>query len=269
MERIKALSIREEQEIHMQILHLFDRICKEESLRYFLAYGTLLGAVREQGFIEWDDDIDIWMPREDYEKFGEVFGRYSSKQYFLQNSKTDIKSVSPEMTRICVNGTYKWQEGCEKEKFHTGIFFDIYPLDYGFGTEQDKTDLALCTHYHKMLTRTVSTKRKHTVRGTIYYFTNRLISRKRYIKKMISLMNSHRECKSDILLSFPASYAGESRSYFHSSFFEETIRIPFEDMEAPVPKRYDELLRYMYGDDYMTPLATKPHRNIAYLISTE
>ena len=266
MEKIKALSIREEQEIHMEILRLFDRICQEEGLQYFLAYGTLLGAVREHGFIAWDDDIDLWMLREDYEKFSRVFDKYVNDQYFLQNYKTDKNCISPEMLRICVNGTYKWPDGCEKENFHTGIYFDIFPLDYGFGTEQDRKDLSQCTYHHKMITRTLKGKRKQTFKGTAYYILNKFISRKKHIKKMISLINSHKGCCSNVLLSFPASYAGETRSYFDSSYFEEVIRLPFENMELPVPQKYDELLRYMYGDDYMIPAVTKPHRVEAFLI---
>lgn len=265
MKKIKALSIREEQEIHIEILRLFDHICTQEGLQYFLAYGTLLGAVREHGFIAWDDDIDLWMKREDYEKFSEAFSKYAKEQYFLQNYKTDKNTASPEMMRICVNGTYKWPVGCETEKFHTGIYFDIFPLDYGFETEQDEKDLEKCTYHHKMITRTLAVKRKPTVKGTVYYLLNQLISRKRHTKKLVSLINSHKHCCSNILLSFPASYAGKNRSYFDRSYFEDVTKIPFENMELPVPKKYDELLRYMYGEDYMIPAVTKPHRVEAFL----
>lgn len=261
----KELSIREEQEIQLQIMHYFDNICKKENLRYYLAYGTLLGAIRERGFIAWDDDVDIWMPREDFEKFSEVFPIYATDRFFLQNSRTDKNNVSPEMTRICVNGTYKWPNGCEKENFHTGIYFDIFPLDYGFGTAQDEKDLQKAKTYHTEIFKSLRRKQAKTLKGFIHCVCTWLIPRRLYAYKLIRLIESHRKCKSNVLLSFPSAYAGLCRSHFDSGFFENVEYVPFEDMLLPVPAKYDELLCYMYGDDYMLPAVTKPARVIAYL----
>ena len=72
----KELSIHEEQELQLDVLKMFSEICQSEKLVYFLAYGTLLGAVRDHGFIDWDDDVDIWMPRKDYDKFAEAYYKY-------------------------------------------------------------------------------------------------------------------------------------------------------------------------------------------------
>lgn len=266
MEKIKELSIKEEQQIHLKILEFFNDICQREHLRYFLAYGTLLGAVREKGFIEWDDDIDLWMIREDYEKFAAVFPKYSTDEYFLQNYQTDPNCVSPEMMRICVNGTFKWPNGCEREKFHTGLYFDIFPLDYGFGNDQDKEDLNYSTKIHRSIWRTLRERRKNTLKSKLYEFYTGLLPRGKYIRKYVDLVQSHRDCKSDVFLVFAGSFAGLGRSYFKTSYFEKTKWVPFEDLILPIPEDSDELLRYMYGDDYMTPAKTKPHRTKAYLI---
>ena len=77
---MKLLSIEEVKKVELNLLLDFDKYCKQNNLRYYLCYGTLIGAVRHKGFIPWDDDIDVIMPREDYEKLmalhGEGEGRY-------------------------------------------------------------------------------------------------------------------------------------------------------------------------------------------------
>ena len=267
MKKLKELTVREEQDIQLQILHLFDDACNKESLCYFLAYGTLLGAVREKGFIAWDDDIDLWMPREDFERFQTVFCQYfDESRYFLQTYKTDKNTINPEMMRICVAGTYKWPEGCEKENFHTGLYFDVFPLDNGFGTQQDMEDLEKSKYYHKMLLFSQKRKFGTTLKEKLRSFVYGPMPRRYYTRKMVHLIDGHKVKKSNVMLSFPAAYAGLSRSYFESTYFEKTLRIPFEDMQVPVPERYDKLLRYMYGEDYMIPAVTKPHIVHAYLI---
>lgn len=72
-----------------EILDVIHQVCTEHGLRYSLAYGTLIGAVRHKGFIPWDDDIDIMMPREDYEKLIAVWNQSAPKGYILQNTRTD------------------------------------------------------------------------------------------------------------------------------------------------------------------------------------
>ena len=266
MKKKRELSIREEQDIYFRILCFFDRVCEAENLKYSLAYGTLLGAVREQGFIDWDDDIDVWMPRKDYNRFNQVFSNYAPEQYFLQNYETDPRCVSPEMARICVHDTYKWPEGCERETFHTGMFFDIFPLDNGFGTGQDQIDLEYSLKLHQSIRRTLRIRRKKTLKSKIYEFSTGFLPREKYIQKYVKMIQTHADCESDVYLVFATSYAGTSRSYFRKEFFDRLIRIPFESFSFPAPEKADDLLRYMYGEDYLTPIRTKQERTIAYLV---
>lgn len=115
--------------IEMDILSEVDRICKKYDIKYSLAYGTLLGAVRHKGFIPWDDDVDIWMLREDYVRFSKICATELSEKFFYQSYDTD-----PEYyylyNKIRVNGTVFKESFLANKKIHHGIYIDIFPIDY-------------------------------------------------------------------------------------------------------------------------------------------
>lgn len=114
--------------VQLNILDVIDQICRKNNLRYSLYAGTLLGAVRHQGFIPWDDDLDICMPREDYEKFLEIWKDEEYPGYILQN-KRNTPSFTQTFSKIRKDHTTYLQYEWEKERYHTGIFVDIFPID--------------------------------------------------------------------------------------------------------------------------------------------
>lgn len=116
---------QQEQEI-LDVIHDF---CVNNNLKYSLIFGTLLGAVRHGGFIPWDDDIDIIMPRTDYEKLISLWNQHAPEGYILQNKRTD-DDFTQNFTKIRKNNTTFIQSENEKyKKYHKGIFVDIFPAD--------------------------------------------------------------------------------------------------------------------------------------------
>lgn len=112
-----------------EILDVIHKICVGHNLRYSLAYGTLLGAVRHKGFIPWDDDIDIIMPRNDYEKLLSIWNAVAPQGYILQNTRTD-PDFSQNFSKIRKDHTTFLQDESERAKqYHKGIFVDIFPGD--------------------------------------------------------------------------------------------------------------------------------------------
>ena len=112
-----------------EILDVIHQVCTEHGLRYSLAYGTLIGAVRHKGFIPWDDDIDLMMPREDYEKLLVIWNEAAPKGYILQNTRTN-PDFTQNFTKIRKDHTTFLQDESEREKhYHKGIFVDIFPGD--------------------------------------------------------------------------------------------------------------------------------------------
>lgn len=121
--------LKDLQSIQLECLLEFDRICRENQIQYSLDGGSLLGAVRHKGFIPWDDDIDLIMLREDYERFFELCKtQLDTERFFLQEHRTD-PHYCVGYPRIRRNGTIYRRAGHEHMKYHDGVFIDIFVLD--------------------------------------------------------------------------------------------------------------------------------------------
>lgn len=120
--------LRRLQLTQLEMLRLVDGICREHDISYSLYAGTLLGAVRHQGFIPWDDDLDICMSRENYDRFLAVWSETEHTGYTLQN-KENTPRFTQSFTKIRKDNTAFLHSKEEAGQYHTGIFIDIFPLD--------------------------------------------------------------------------------------------------------------------------------------------
>jgi lipopolysaccharide cholinephosphotransferase len=123
-----AVSIRDVQRVALEMLCAVDRVCKQNDIPYQLFAGTLLGAVRHQGFIPWDDDIDIAILRSDWDRFAEACARALDGPYFLQTYETDPE-YDNQYAKIRKHGTLFRERPCADAKMHHGIFIDVFCLD--------------------------------------------------------------------------------------------------------------------------------------------
>lgn len=122
------ITLKKLQNLELHLLIEFDKICRKENLTYFLDSGSALGAVRHGGFIPWDDDIDVGMPRKDYERFMEVGQQLLPDSIFLQNRNTE-ESYQRAASKLRLVDTY-FPETEDFSYKHNGIFIDIFPFDY-------------------------------------------------------------------------------------------------------------------------------------------
>ena len=123
---MKQLTIEDAKQIELEILDYIDTLCKKHNINYIINYGTLIGAVRHQGFIPWDDDIDLSMPREDYQRFITIFQKEKSK-YKLLSLETD-KNYFNNFIKI-TDSTTKIIDTRNTKTYDSGVFIDIFPMD--------------------------------------------------------------------------------------------------------------------------------------------
>lgn len=120
--------LRKVQLVQLEMLKELDRICKELHISYFLDSGTLLGAIRHNGFIPWDDDLDVGMLRKDYESFLEKAPAVLDKKYYLQDWKRD-PGYGNTFAKLRKNNTVFQEAAAENSKAHNGLYIDIFPYD--------------------------------------------------------------------------------------------------------------------------------------------
>ena len=249
-------TLRELQLFQLQMLKDIKKVCEKYGIRYYLSGGTMLGAVRHQGFIPWDDDIDIMMPYADYQRFLSVAQRELGDDYFLQNSETE-ENYPFAYSRIRKNNTAMLREWDYKVKFHHGVWIDVNPMLYINGkSDRKKKELLLrICHFLKMDEESFVEDKKWLIERSNKYIYNliglvrKLPKSTRYgiRKRILHRINNAPKGKYTAFI-----WTGIS-SLVPSEVYEgNPVEVPFEDDVFPVPRDYDQYLTCTYGD-YMTP----------------
>jgi lipopolysaccharide cholinephosphotransferase len=232
--------------IQIRMLDALNEICKKNNITYWIDFGTLLGAIRTKSFIPWDDDIDVSMPMENYKKFLKIARNQLPKDIFLQTPQTD-KYYKQAMAKLrdC-NSTFLEHHESGEEKYHKGIYIDIFPSVYypkmPYFFKKVLLYLTVRTRYSAIVA-----KRKIIINYSIYLLC-----------KFIWLLFS--PFKSDKFAQIP-----EDNGYYYGipkSNLYPLKDIEFEGKFYPAPNKIHEYLSIMYGDNYMTP--PPPEKRVAH-----
>lgn len=262
------LAIEEIKKIQLELLDEVDLFCKNNNISYYLYYGSLIGAIRHQGYIPWDDDIDILMPRPDYDKFCELYKRNSNNKYrlFTVDSKDYIypfAKISDTTTAV----VEKWMLTNV-----LGVNIDIFPLDgvpENLNRFKCKARIVLAYHYIQQLTSREQKARKTfvmTVLSYLLYYPLKFFGQKYWLRRIDKIIRAIDYNSSNYVGNFSIdTYIKKER--FKKEWFSGSINMLFEGKKYPVPIGYDSVLKALYGRYMELPPKEKrvnKHENKAY-----
>ena len=234
--------------IQLEILDVIVSLCKANGITYYLAGGSVLGAIRHKGIIPWDDDIDVMMYRDDFIKFEEICKNQLPKDYFYQSINTD-PHYHHIFSKIRKNNTLFIEKETEATGQHNGIFVDIFPID----SAKNETGIQ---HFQYLISNKIEkmckvkdgiTKGNYFDRIIICLFDYRkLIRIQNYI-----LTNSNTKSNSNkYYVNFGSQYGIKKQTMLKSVYYPP-IEVKFEGRMCCIPNNYDYYLRRLYGDSYM------------------
>lgn len=243
--KLRKLSIDECKKISLDILIDLDKFCKDNNITYFLACGTLLGSIRHKGFIPWDDDIDVMMPRKDYNRF---LNEYKNDNYRL------LKPCEGKLyyAKLYDNRTIKYEPIYDYKKYKPiGVDIDIFPLDGIVNDKKIIEKLYKKECFLEMLLRLSNQPifyRKNPIKA-INRIIPRIIGSKNIVKMIEKNAQTYSYEESDYVVRMRRSTNGFTGA-LPKNVYEVENGI-FENNSFSIPKGYDEWLKAFYGD-YMT-----------------
>ena len=238
--------------MHTKMLEIaveVDRICKEQGLKYSLYGGSVIGAVRHNGFIPWDHDIDMAMPRKDYDKFVKYMLTHPNEKIFFSNYKSE-KRYPNNWGKVRLNGTvFLEQELASLTELHKGVFIDLHPIDN------------IVPAFLKLQVRIAMFWSCVGKTKSGIYEGSKI---KRMVYKFFSWMpycviNAMRSCAMKMFKHFPTKYVYKVAHPNNGIYpiprctFEDLIEHDFENTNFLIPKNYDEFLTKRYGDYMQIP----------------
>lgn len=247
----------------LEILRETDRVCKENGIRYSLAGGTLLGAVRHGGFIPWDYDIDIMMSPENFDKFCTLSDKFGDR-FFLQTPKTDKGDYF--FTKVRMNGTLMTTEMTDKlDNIHNGIFIDVFRHSYTARTKLGRKAHLLLSKsarslvYNKWNGTDVRGKAGSKLNPAVRMAATALktaLPMSFLCKLQKSVMDFY---KKDTGYMFDCWGQHIYNGSFPSAWFKEYTELEFEGQRFPVIAEYEKYLDYLYGSYEKLPPLSQRH----------
>lgn len=240
-------------ETEQEILDVFHWVCKKNHLRYSLAYGTLIGAVRHKGFIPWDDDIDVVMPREDYEKLIRLWKNEAPEGYILQQPY-DYPDMEISFAKIRKDHTtFFYFEGEKNRKYQKGVFIDVFPFDRAAsGVIQSKWQKLCC--YISMLYNRGYTSGAEGIKGIIEKALLACVPKGCYrrIEKRAEDWATKWNNNSQLKW-FGFQTVADMNHHYAPDAFDNLIELEFEKKKYYAFRNYDQVLRDEYGDYMQLP----------------
>ena len=259
---MNELSIESIKDLEFNILKYIDSVCNENNIKYYLAYGTLLGAIRHKGFIPWDDDIDIVMPRDDYDRFLKILHQSPDTRYKLL--EPGVNGYYYEFSKVSDSHTKVKQ--IYVDDIDMGLWVDVFPLD-GVRNNWIRNKCLYFLHRCRVASVYANLPQSNPLlRPIIYVFWKvcRLIGWKFFLEKQLVRSIEYKYTETGYV-GFKTS-GMKKAEILPVEWFSDSVPVEFEGQYFPAPKEYGKYLEALYGD-YMTlpPIEKRiPHKTLAY-----
>ena len=248
----------------LEIFKEYKKICDENELKYYAIGGTCIGAIRHNGFIPWDDDLDVAMPIEDYEKFREIAKQRLPEKYkvidYIGNDEYFFNFIKIED----ITTTFVEPGEINNIKRYKGIYIDIMPVT---AISKNKLKAGIFRFVFYMNSRfnlniRVKYKDKDTLKGKIFWILSHVLfifkNKDHYSKKFDKLCKKYKISEeNDILFPWRIPLRKPYSNVFNYNDFKETCEMPFEDTTIAVPIGYDNYLKKDFGDYMKLPPESK------------
>lgn len=276
MKEYDEATLKKVQQYEMSILKDFISVCEEYNLTYFALAGTGIGALRHKGFIPWDDDIDVGLPRKDYEKLLEVFEEKYSDKYTIGNAE-HMKNYPLMTTRIMIKGTKFVEESLKNIKCELGIFLDVYAFDNVSDNEKEfKKQARDAWFWSKILIlrhiafpvlpfKGVKGKLAHAVCAVAHGVLVLFHISPRWIYNRCKKAS----CKYNNIETNRMAYFCDTSPYINMVSRDKSfplIALDFEDIKLNFQKDLDEMLTFVYGDYMQLPPVEKRKNHYPYCL---
>lgn len=251
------LSSNELKSLLLKTLLRFDDFCKKNDIKYSIAYGTALGAIRHKGFIPWDDDIDVIMLREEYDKFEMAWKQYiqdNTDHYKLWAEMDEENYFMAYCAKFFDTDTVLYEHFSKGKVVEFGVFIDIFVLDHIPVAKEEQKKLFMDIRFYW---KWIQHFQRHFKKWNQFVREHRLPlpSLDMVAKKLMQCKNIYNIQKTP-LVSVTQDYQKEidyNKSIYEYSWFDEFVYVDFEGCHVPVVKEYDKMLRRIYGDYMKLP----------------